>query len=527
LLANRESVDLTAKWNDKVLKGVYRAFVLDAVPRFNQIRDCDLEGQSLRYTWPLFLKDREGTVEFWSRLKEWIFDRLEREDILESRQNGKLVKPKTLFYIPEKFRLKNEPLVEDGSSELHHLSFLYDSEIEDTLPILKKMGVTKMQFLRFYQELREVTKKLGDSFLKSQSKLWHSKVAHLFFRNSDKLPPRDIDVPLIPLRDGRWVKPSKRNLFFEGETTEAVVPGGLDICLVDYEASQDKNRMAFFQWVGVRNCDQAEVCRMIMELYDRSEERSLTNSVQDLIYLFQTPRTVYTESIKEFKLFGAGKFDDHFMYAERLYIEHPDKKSIISKYAKDSTSPMPILNSVYVEAVQKLGKKTEFFDWACSQLKMRHLPRLLDEQRLPSPEFDFLKANAVEDLLLLLRDNWDYYSKDINSQRRNASKLKQAISQMRVKCINGVLRPLKQTVLPLESLKLAGPNLVFVDLPEPNDIRWLKLSTFGVLTNLSTEFYLSELKALAAQGVTENTSKLAVETIYAELGSCKVALPVR
>ncbi|KAH6668745.1 hypothetical protein B0J14DRAFT_518033 [Halenospora varia] len=527
LLANRESVDLTTKWNDKVLQGVYRAFVRNAVPRFNQVRDCALEGKSLRYTWPLFLKDRGGTIEFWSRLKGWIFDRLGTEDVLESRQNGKLVNPKSLFYISEEFRLKNEPLVEDVSSELHHLSFLYDSDIMDTLPILKKMGVTEMQFPRFYQELRDVTKKLGDSFLKSQSKEWHSKVAHLFFRNRNKLRLRNIDVPLVPLRDGRWVKPSQSHLFFEGETTDAVVPEGLDICLVDHEASQDGNQMAFFQWVGVRKCDQAEVCRMIMELYNHFEERSLTNSVQDLIYLFQTPRTVYTESIERFKLFGAGKFDDHFMYAKRLYIEHPDKKSIISKYAKDPTSPMPILNSIYVEAVQKLGKETEFFHWACSQLKMCYLPRLLNEQRLPSPEFDFLKAHAVEDLLLLLRDNWDYYSNDIKSQSRNASKLKQAISEMRVKCIDGVLRPLRQTVLPLEALKLAGRHLVFIDLPQPNNIRWLKLSTFGVLTNLSTEFYLGELKALAAQRVTESTSKLAVEAIYAELGSCKLASPVR
>jgi hypothetical protein len=69
---------------------------------------------------------------------------------------------------------------------------------------------------------------------------------------------------------------------------------------------------------------------------------------------------------------------------------------------------------------------------------MCHLPRLLNEQRLPSLEFDYLKAHGVEDLLLLLRDNWDYYSNDIKFQWLNASKLKQAISGMMVKCIDGV-----------------------------------------------------------------------------------------
>ena len=526
LLASRGSVDLTAEWNHKILQGVYRAFTRNAVHRLNQVCDYTPKDQSLRYTWPLYLKDRGGAVDFWPRLKEWIFDRLGKDNVLESRQNGKLVNPESLFYIPEEFRIRNEPLVESRSSELHHLSFLYDSKIKDTLPILKKMGIKEMQFRQFYQELRDVTKEHGESFLKSQSREWHSKVADLIFQNRDKIRLHTFDIPLVPLRDGRWVKPSQ-SLFFEGKATDAVVPEGLNICLVDDEASQDMNRMALFQWLGVRDCDQSEVCRMIMELYSHFKERTLKQSVQDLLYLFQTPRSMYKESLQKFQLLGAGKFGHKFMYAKRLYIEHPDRKSIISKYAKDPNSPMPILNSTYVEAVQKLGRETEFFDWACSQLKMCHLPRLVDEQQLPSPEFDFLKDHAVEDLLLLLRDNWDHYAKAIDPSSRVASKLKQAISEMKVKCIDGFLRPLKQTVLPLEALKRNGPHLVFIDLPQPDDIRWRKLSTFGVLTDLSIDFYLGELKALAAQPVTESTSKLAVEAIYAKLGSCKLATSVR
>jgi len=177
---------------------------------------------------------------------------------------------------------------------------------------------------------------------------------------------------------------------------------------------------------------------------------------------------------------------------------------------------------MYIEAVRKLGKETEFVHWMCSHLNVSTLPRLVNEQELLTPEFEFLKAHAVEDLLLLLRDNWDHYASHFNSHNRNSSRLKKAISEMRVQCIDGLSRRLDQTVLPLEALKLAGQNLVFIDIPEPNDTRWLKLSTFDVLTNLSTEFYFRKLKALAAHPVTNSTSKLAVEAIYTELGSCKV-----
>lgn len=524
LVANRESVD-SSKWNQKVLEGVYNAFVTTAVPRFNQFHDSTSGGQNLRYTWPLFLKDRGGTNEFWSQLKRWIFHRLGIQEVLESRQKGKLAQPKSLFYIPSEFRLHGEPLVEDRNSELYHLSFLYDSEIKNTLPELKKMGVKEMGFSQFYQELRDLIKKLGDSFLKSQPKLWHSKVAQLFRRYGSK--SQATNIPLIPVRDGRWVKPSQSHLFLEGDTSDAEVPGGLVICLVDNEACQDANRMAFFQWVGIKKCDQAEVCRMIMQLYNPFRERSLTHSVQDLIYLFQTPRIVYNESIENLQLIGAGKYSSGFRHARRLYIEYPDKKSFISKYAEDPRSPMPTLNPLYLEAVRNLGKESEFVDWVCSHLKMSTLPRLEDEQGRLTPEFDFFKSHAVEDLLLLLRDNWDHYAHHFNSHNRSTKRLKDSISKMNVNCINGLSCRLDQTVLPLEALKLAGPDLVFVDIPEPKDIRWLKFSTFGVLTDLSTKFYLRALKALAACPVTDSISKLAVEAIYTALGSCKAPLKVR
>ena len=90
-----------------------------------------------------------------------------------------------------------------------------------------------------------------------------------------------------------------------------------------------------------------------------------------------------------------------------------------------------------------------------------------------------------------------------------------------VKCIDGLTRRLDETVLPLEALKLAGPDLIFINIPEPENSRWLNLSTFGVLTSLSTEFYLRELKALAALPVANIPSKRAIELIYTKLASDK------
>ncbi|KFZ20533.1 hypothetical protein V501_00065 [Pseudogymnoascus sp. VKM F-4519 (FW-2642)] len=440
LVASRESVD-SSIWNDKVLEGIYWAFIDVAVPRFNRISNCTPRGQSLRYTWPLFLQDRGGSSRFWSTLKRWIFNRLNKTDTLESRQKERLARPSSLLYIPKEFRLHNKPLVEDENSKLGHLSFFYDLEIKNTLPQLELMGVTKMKFQHFHQELQDLINKLGDSFL-------------------------------------------------ERDTNGAELPDGIDAFLVDHEACQDPKRMEFFLWVGLKKCDQAKVCRMIMGLYNPFRGRTLTGSVQDLIYLFQTPRTVYKESVKELRFSGTGS--PYSVYGSQLYIVYPNKTTIISKYVGNSESKMPTFNPVYIEAVRKLGKETQFTNWACYHLDVSTLPRLVDNKGAPTQEFYFLTVNAVEDLLLLLRDNWDLYARHIVSNR---SMIKRLISQ------------------------LAGPNLIFIDIPEPENSRWLNLSTFGVLTSLSTEFYLRELKALAALPAANIPSKRAIELIYTKLAS--------
>jgi hypothetical protein len=145
LVANRESVD-SSKWNDSILEGVFRTFAWRAVPRFNEIHGSF---PSLRYTWPLFLKDRGGTNEFWSKLKRWVFIRLATEDVLECRHSMDLSRPDSLFYIPSEFRFEGEPLVEDEKTEPHHLSFAYDPEINQILPELKKNGREGHVILRF------------------------------------------------------------------------------------------------------------------------------------------------------------------------------------------------------------------------------------------------------------------------------------------------------------------------------------------------------------------------------------------
>jgi hypothetical protein len=433
------------------------------------------------------------------------------ENVLECRHNMDLSRPDSLFYIPLEFRFEGEPLVEDEKIEPYHLSFAYDPEISQILPELKQVGVKVMSFLDFYKELRALIARHGISFLKGKSNQWHSKVADLFCRKGRVSQLKNI--PLIPLRDGRWVTTSQSHVFLEEDTSHAAVPGGLDINLVDAKACQDANRKAFFWWLGIKECDRAAVCQLIMQRYNSFRELSLTNSIQDLIYLFQTPRTVYEGSLEKFQLLPAKPLNYGFKLAKRFYIEYPGKPSILTKHARDSASNIPLLHPDYLNAVRNLGKESEFLDWACSFLKISTQPRLIDDSQNLTAEFKFLKKNAAIDLLLLLRDHWDIYHGQLKL------KLITAVSAMLVDCTDGLARRLDATALPREKLELEGPDLPFIVIPEPNDARWIKFSLFGVLKNLSDTFYLRQLKALASRPDSSTTSKSSVHAAYSGLES--------
>ena len=509
MVANRESVD-SSKWNDSVLAGVYRTFCFRAVPRFNEIHG---NLPTLRYTWPLFLKDRGGTNVFWSTLKRWIFDRLSTEDILECRCNMKLTRPDLLFYIPQELRFDGNPLVEDENTELSHLSFAYDPEIDQILPELKKMGVKVMSFMDFVSELRAVVSRRGVLFLEQKSNRWHSQVAQFLYQNGRNRQSSSLhDIPLIPLRDGRWVASSERHIFLEEDASRAAVPEGLEINLVDTEACQDANRKRFFQWLGIQKCDQAAVCKLIVQRYTPFRPLSLTRSIQDLVYLFQTPMNIYGGSLENLQLSPASPHDDGFRYAKRFYIEYPEKPSILTKYASTRASNILLLDPNYLHAIRALGEESMFVDWACSRLRFSTRPRLIDEFRNLTTEFKFLRSNAGVDLLLLLRDNWDSYSAQLKHRG-----LITAISEMLVDCTDGLPRPLNETALPRDMLETYGPDLPFIQVPEPNDDRWRKLSFFGVLVKPSDMFYLRQLKALASRPDTEAVAKSSAQRVYTVL----------
>lgn len=516
-MANRESVD-SSRWNDKVLKVVLTAFVSKAVSRFNENLSNRSTGVrpsvGLRYTWPLYLRDGGGTNTFWCRLNRWIFADLAIAEVLESRYNGRLCRPGTLYYIPQDYRSREMPLVEDEASAKCHLSFAYDAAHADIFPILYQMGVKKMRINDLVRELRELITKNGISYLEARSRRWHTKIADLLRQQDNSA--LIAGIPLIPLRDGRWVPFDEGHIFLEEDTSNSTIPGGLDIRLVQAEACQDPSRKAFFNWLGIRRCDRTEVCRMILERYSPLRQRTLIEAVDDVIYLFQTPHSANIPSIRHLLLLQASP-TSYFKRGHDLYVEEPDNTTIISKFADHPASNIWLLHPSYIAKAREIGEESEFVSWICSSLGVSTKPRLIDPRQRLTPEFEFLCANASKDLLLLLRESWDTYAFQLEP---TDSRLNMSLSEMRVLCTDGQMHCLDQTVLPRELLKSAGPNLFFVDIPDAVDLRWNKLTHLGVLCSRTVTLYRRQLKALALLPVNDSTTiKAATEAAYTGLQS--------
>jgi len=503
LVANREAIELYAEWNFWVRQHIIEAFA-KAVQRFVSIKGSS-PASGLRYTWPVFLKDRGGTtVDFWSTLKISILEDLKSERILESRDDtAGVCFPTELWYIPYRFRLAGEPLVEEGNTRKSHLSFHYDTESSGMSRELSLIGVSEMTADRFFEELKSVVSR-NSTFLQSQSTEWHAAVAKIL--QSEINPIRLANIPLIPLRNGKWVTHLAGKIFLDSEVDALTIPWCVDIEIVDATACKNRERRQLFKWLGIKTCDQADICRLILEQQDHypfmfnandpSESKLLI--IDDAFYLFNTPTHVFNKSISKLYV-----LDDHgaIVHGKSLYVDYAIKEFRISSYANIEDSGVRMLHSRYLTRARKDGRETEFVEWLIRRLQVSTLPCLVRERQI-TQESRYFTTKAHLDLLLLLRDNWSHYCSQLWDMTPGAissqSTALKELSFMKVKCTDGKFYTLRETVLPLQRLKQAGSYLPFLDIPNPEDRNWANFQWLGVITQESLEFYFRQLKAISS-----------------------------
>ena len=495
LTASREDINGSSRWNQALRDGFIEA-VCKAANKFNS--------GPLRYVWPRYLPARPVVSDFFSPLKRSILEKLGKESILES-WNGQMMQPATLIYVPELFRDNTDtPLALTTDKSVVYLSQKYS---HGDYKNLKPLGVVEMDFDRFLNDLKALLVHHFDDFAQKPSE-WHSCLAKVLNQAPKTFKPVISKLRIIHLRDGGWVSGEEKRIFFPGESRSWSIPGGIDLFVVHPEVMEEEDhaRRHLFQNLGVKHFDITHITQLIETHHSDPNFEPSTTSRQDLIsqvdFLFTTRwrnpcslpfwfATEHDERARSFHLY----FDSEIEHSaskffatnrRRFRFVHPD---YLSLHASDQEGWLEWLGrNMGLSDVPKLVKILSQTSRTAYTFEM-------------SPDFDFIiKSRASVDVLLLLCDHWRIYKTwldpDCESLREagleaSSRRLKNKLSSTVVKCRGGISCRLDETFLPTQDhLSESNGSLPFLDVPEPEHIRWKVLEHLGVGTKLDVKFYL-------------------------------------
>ncbi|EWG44919.1 hypothetical protein FVEG_15755 [Fusarium verticillioides 7600] len=510
LVANREGLNESSLWNWSLRDEIQTAFV-DAIHRLVSLSPTR-DGEGLCYKWPKYLPRYHGTSGFWYGLHENMMNALRDTPLLRSRAGGTLRMPTDLYYVPERYRFENGTVFDLPSLSRSHLSFEYDSVKSE----LSLIGVKTLNNNDLWRELSQWINEVGVDGLKAQSVKWHQKVSSIFC-DQQKLREKLRDLPIVPLRDGSWVRARQDRVFFTSTHTQEHVPTGIELSLVDNSVSQDSERRRFLSFLGIREYSPAQVCGLIIKLHHDLPPgpcRTEMDLVTDALYLFDHQScTNYEVPNIHFVAIEGGKTVR--TRKRHLYLVDPDvKPGLIAKYQYNASSPLMVLSSKYEVELCKDRPRQEaelFRRWLLGSRyrEFSTVPTLLHNNEL-SAEWHFLRSHDVMDLLQAIRLQWD-------RKGMLSPIIIKAAAELQVPGSDGRCRPLGRLAILTPELKQKCPHLDFVSLPDP-ECNWEFLSILGVLTTCNTAATLRELQKLA-QLQTDEVDKDAVRKIYEKLNA--------
>ena len=507
LAASRESIEYYRPWNLALRKGLRDAF-MKAIERF-RVEPEEKLVSSMHYVWPLYLKRGGGhrnlPNDFWGELHQDILSDLGYRQVLKSRDlSFGFRKPRELRYLPKAFRFSGEALFESRQLMLSQLSFKYD----DVHQQLRLIGVEEMTKTDLSWDFVTWIQETGITKIKEMSEAWHIQVAAVFGHNWETRD-RLRTLPIIPLKDGTWVRPDTEHLYCPSPNGFEVVPDGLGVLLVDSRAVGDPRRRRFYEYLGVQAYSSKVVCDLILQLHKSAAiyYRSFEDLIHDGVYLYRNqwlPNGEKPPSSFQYVAGQQGKLDRR---SDRIYICDPTANpAIIAKHKDAAGSPFVVLDHRYLDALT-FGTESDatmhnFYTFLLSTGSFSSLP-VLSHAGAVTPEFYYLRDTDIYDLFLALKE-----TVDPSIQVQDAAKI------LEVRCLDGIARPLRDVALPTDALLKACPHLPFIEMPQSED--WTFLQRFGVIVRPGTTAFLRELSAIS-QLPADSVQKDAAHELYRAL----------
>jgi hypothetical protein len=363
--------------------------------------------------------------------------------------------------------------------------------------VLKKLGVEIMKFAHFINILKIYLANHTEDF-RSQSTEWHSLIAKILCEHASDTDLQSLAV--IPLNTGRWVSKLDGQAHFETReaTTAGTIPEGVpELLIVDQDISMEPKRRKLLERLGVKNLNQAEVCRLIINCHVSTTPPELTLDIfiSHATYLFEaTSAGVFSPKGQNFWVLDK---DGRPRETAKMYLNNPDAAHSVGSLLDEPSWNPCLLHPAYLLAYK--GKRLEkWIKWLETHLSIRSTIRIALRGEL-TPEFQHLRAkNRSPAVLEVMMDSWTKDPKQLTSN------VKQQLGAMDVECENGETTHLNKTCLPLPILKgLAPLGICFIRLNLPLKPIWEKLGEFGVVIKPNLPFYLQCLSLAQGKQVTK------------------------
>lgn len=482
---------------------------------------------------------------------------LAREPILKSFQ-GDWEPPSELTHIPSDLAdAVGNSMIMPRYSLYKLISWEYKAQ---DVRILASLGVETLSNDGFLSDLSNFISQYPTLF-QAHPMTWHSRLAQILLALCQTQKARIITLPIVRLKDGRWITPNAGQLLLPLKSNLLAVPKGIPAFEVHPDFVRDDDWSQLLNFFGVRESGPRIVCDIITEIHTGMEKPpkgiSSRNLISHVLFLF---RAKWKPLTQHFKIWLVVE-DDSRCISNQVYVD-ADLEYSASEIFHPHREKFHFLHDSYRIAMEH---DHGWMEWMENALKVARIPRLLSTSEggemcySISDDFLFLLGHySSRAILEVLRHHWTNYSPLIegvseqtaNSEvekisKANAEKdlqrqLKAAIESIEVTCHGGYVMRLSRTYLPRKNVLLGlgyplsvanQPAMIsspgfdakllnehhFLDVENPEDESWDFLYTFGVIVLSEPAQFIARLRHI--QG--SNISKDLASSLYEQIMACK------
>ncbi|CAG9941095.1 unnamed protein product [Clonostachys rosea f. rosea IK726] len=360
LVASRQDIDASSKWNVKLRTSIWDAF---------QGALKHLSVGPLRHTWPRYISIPLNLSGFFWTLGYDMRQRLREIPVVETAK-GEIVTPLLARYVPPPLRDQdNTPLTLGPLTESRYLSKQYS---DSDWRFLQNLHVQKLSDEDFLDDIRQLLSQGNCAAEKPE--LWHVQIAKVLmglYRDKNKIK----ELPLIPVNGGEWVPASTDNIFFRN-SEEHTALGDLGVFFVDQDAAQNDDRKALFKMLDIVELSSSSLQSLILKKHSETRRSLLPAAhilVSHAVFLFRSRWQSGLFSIKRTPFWVVTTTGD-FLQAHQVYL-----KGEWAYYADpcytEFRREFPLLHEDYDSAV-KPEEMSDWISWLCKQLGVQNVSKM-------------------------------------------------------------------------------------------------------------------------------------------------------